>query len=198
VHPLPPTPSLLPLTPNLLPTLPNPNTGSEVRTPPPCAGGTPSGDKENRTTHSRQEALPVEPNNPPVTTPLPSPSRTPSGGNEEWEEMTANGGRETPQVEPNSPPVSTPPPSVATTSSPAGTSPLLQWGQCTRRPPAYLKDFICDRVASGSHKSLAGCCMEKLAAKRGSYELHENLQSFLMLTQSRVDVLHPPTSKLEC
>jgi len=173
VRPLPPTPCLPPLTPNLPPTLPNPNMGSEVRYPP--AGGVLSGDKENETTHSRQEALPVEPKNPPVITPPPSPSRTPSGGNEEGEEMTANGGRETPQVEPNNPPVSIPPPPVAIPSSPAGTSPSLQWGQRTRRPPAYLKDFVCDRVTSGSHKSLAGCRMEKLAAKRGSYELHENI-----------------------
>jgi len=170
VHPLPPTPNPLPLTPNLPPTLPSPNTGSEVRKPP--ARGAPSGDKESGTTHSGQEALPVETSNPPVTTPPPSPSRTPSGGNEEEEEARTNGGRETPQVEPNSPPVRTPPSPVTITSSSAGASPPLQWGQRTRRPPAYLKDFVCDRVASGGQESLTGCRTEKLAAKRGSYEHH--------------------------
>jgi len=138
-------------------------------------GGTLSGDKKNRTTHSKQEALPAESNNLPVTTPPPSPSRTPSRGNEEGEETTANGGRETPQVEPNSPPVSTPPPPVATPFSLTGSSHPLQRGQHTRRPPAYLKDFVCDRVASGGHESLTGCRTEKLAAKRGSYEHHENI-----------------------
>jgi len=173
VHSLPPTPSLLPLTPNLPPTLPSPNTGSEVRKPP--VGGAPSESKENGTTYCEQEALPVETNNPSATTPPPSLSRTPSGGNGEGEETTANGGRETPQVEPNSPPVSTPPPPVATPFSPAGTSPPLQQGKHTRRPPAYLKDFVCDRVASGGPKSLTGCRTEKLAAKRGSYEHYKNI-----------------------
>jgi len=84
-------------------------------------------------------------------------------------------GRETPQVEPNSPPVSAPPSPVSTTSSLAGASPPLQRGQRTRRPPAYLKDFVCDRVASGRQKSLTGCRTEKLAAKRGSYEHHGNI-----------------------
>jgi len=67
VRPLPPMPNPLPLTPNLPPTLPSPNTGSEVRKPP--AGGAPSGGKENGTTQSGQEALPVQTNNPPVTIP---------------------------------------------------------------------------------------------------------------------------------
>jgi len=37
-----------------------------------------------------------------------------------------------------------------------------------RRPPAYLQDFICNRVTSGRYESLAGCRKERLAAKRGS------------------------------
>jgi len=158
VRPLPPTPSFLPLTPNYPPTLPDPNTGSEVQNPSPPARGALSGDKENRTIHNRQEALPVETNNPPVTTPPPSPSRTPSGGNEEEEEMTANeGGRETPQVEPNSPQVSTPPSPVATPSSPAGTSPSLQRGQRTRRPPSIFKR-LCQ--TSNSRLSSELCCKD--------------------------------------
>jgi len=127
------------------------------------------------TTNGGQEAPPVEPNSLPVNTPPPSPSWTPSGDDEEGEGTTANGGQEAPLVEPNSPPVSKPPPSVATPSSPAGTSPPLERGQRTRRPPEYLKDFACDRITSGGYKSLAGCRTNKLAAKRGSCEHHENI-----------------------
>jgi len=71
--------------------------------------------------------------------------------------------------------VRAPPSPVTTTSSPAGASPPLQRGQRTRRPSAYLKDFVCYRVASGGQKSLTGCRTEKLAAKRGSYEHHGNI-----------------------
>jgi len=173
VRPSPPTPSPLPLMPILPPSLPSPYTGSKVRKPP--AGGAPSGDKKNGTTCSGQEALPVEINNPPVNTPPPSPSRTPSGANEEGEGAATQGERETPQVEHNNPPVSTPPFPVAVTPSPAGTSPPPQRGQRTRRPPAYLKDFVCDRVKSDRHESLTGCRTEKLAAKSGSYEHHINI-----------------------
>jgi len=83
VRPLPPTPNPLPLTPNLPPTLPSPNMGSK---------GAPFGGKGNGTTRCGQEELLVETNNLPVTTSLPSPSTTLSGGNEEGEETTANGG----------------------------------------------------------------------------------------------------------
>jgi len=189
----------------------------------PSAGGAPPEGEENGTTHSGQEALPVETNNPPVTTPLPSPSRTPSGGNEEGEGAATNGERETPQVEHNSPPVSTPPSPVATTSFPAGAPPPSQRGQCTRQPSAYLKDFVCDRVTSGRQESLTGCRTEKLAARRGSYEHHGNINfceggvvgrintpgahSSGLAQQTRCpafsyadaveeDVLNPPTSKL--
>jgi len=41
--------------------------------------------------------------------------------------------------------------------------------------PAYLKDFVCDRVISSGQKSLTGCRTEKLAAKRESYEHHGNI-----------------------
>jgi len=173
VRPPPPqTTSPLPLMPTLPPPLPSPIAGSEVRKPP--GGGAPSGDKEKGITHSGQEALPVETNNPLVTTPPPSPSKTPSGGNEEGEGTATNREWETPQVEHNRPPVSTSPSPVATNSSPAGASPPLQRGQRTRQPPAYLKDFVCDRVASGGQESLTGCHLEKLTARRGSYEHHEN------------------------
>jgi len=164
----------------------------------------------------------VETNNPPVTTPPPSPSRTPSGGNEEGEGATTNGERETPQVEHNSLPVSTQLSPVATTSSPAGASPPPQRRQRTRQPPAYLKDFVRDRVTSGRQESLTGCRTEKLAARRGSYEHHSNInfgeggvvgrittpghtvpasrnkhavQSFRTLMQSGEDILNLPTSK---
>jgi len=100
----------------------------------------------------------------------------PSGENEEGEDIMTNGGQEAPRVEHNSPPVSTPPPSAATPSFPVSTSPPLERGQRTRQPPAYLKDFVCDRITSGAYKSLAGCRTEKLAAKRGSYEHHENIK----------------------
>jgi len=141
----------------------------------PSTGEAPSGGKRNETTHSGQEALPVETNNPPVTTPPPSPSRAPSGANEGGEGAATQGERETPQVEHNNPPVSTPPSPVATTSSPAGASPPPQRGQRTRQPPAYFKDFVCDRVIGGGQESLTGCRTEKLAARRGSYENHVNI-----------------------
>jgi len=122
----------------------------------------------------------VETNNLPVTIPPPSPSRAPSGGNEEGEGAATNRERETPQVKHNSPPVSTPPSPVATTFSPAGASPPPQRGQRTRQPPAYLKDLnrllrVCDCVTSGGQESLIGCRTEKLAARHGSYEHHKNI-----------------------
>jgi len=144
----------------------------------PLAGGAPSEDKEaeeDMTTNGGQEAPLVEPNSPPVSTPPQSPPWAPYGDNEEGEDTTANRKQEAPLGEPNSPLVSTPPLSVATPSSPAGTSPPLERGQRTRRPPAYLKDFVCDHITSGGYKSLAGCCTKKLAAKRGSCEHHENI-----------------------
>jgi len=119
----------------------------------------------------------------------PPTGEAPSGENRREEETTVDGRQEIPPVECNNPPVSTPPPSPATPSSPTTTSspptnlsqsaaptastPLpLERGQRTRRPPAYLQDFICDRVTSGRYESLAGCRTEKLAAKCGSYEHH--------------------------
>jgi len=139
------------------------------------AGGAPSGGKRNRITHSGQEALPVEINNSLVTTPPHSPSKAPPRADEEGEGAATHGERETPQVEYNNPPVSTSPSPIASTSSPAGASPPPQRGQRTRQPPAYLKDFVCDRVTSGRQESLTGCRMEKLAAKSGSYEHHVNI-----------------------
>jgi len=72
--------------------------------------------------------------------------------------------------------VSTPSFPIATTSSPAGTPPPPQRGQRTRQPPAYLKDFVCDRVTSGGQKSLTGGRTEKLTVKSGSYEHHVNIK----------------------
>jgi len=125
---------------------------------------------------------PPAPNLPP---PLPEPITDPEvqnppvggapSGNNEDEDVTINDGPETPLVEHNSPPVSTPPPSATTPSSPASTSPPLERGQRTRQPPAYLKNFVCDRVTSGGYESLAGCRTERLAVKRGSCEHHENI-----------------------
>jgi len=158
VRPPPPTPGPLPLTPIMPPSLPSPYTGSKVQKPP--AGGAPSGDKKNGTTRSGQEALPVEINNPPVNTPPPSPSRTPAWANEKGGETANHGARETPRVEHNNPPVSTPSVPIAANSSPAGTPPPPQRGQRTRQPPAYLKDFVCDRITSGGQESLTGTVRE--------------------------------------
>jgi len=139
------------------------------------AGGAPSGGKRNGVTHSGQDALPVETNSPPVTTPSPSPSRAPPRAEEEGEGAATHGAREMLQVEHNNAPVSTPPSPIATTSSPAGASPPPQRGQRTRQPPAYLKDFVCDRVTSGGQESLTGGRIEKLTMKSGSYEHHVNI-----------------------
>jgi len=169
VRPPPPTPGPLPLPPSL----PSPYTGSKVQKPP--AGGASSGDKENGTTRSGQEARPVEINNPPVNTPPPPPSRTPAWANEEGRETANHGARETPRVEHNNPPVSTPSVPIAANSPPAGTPPPLQRGQRTRQPPAYLKYFVCDRITRGGQENLTGDRTGKLTAKSGSYEHHVNI-----------------------
>jgi len=102
------------------------------------------------TTDGRQEITPVECNNSPVSTPPPTPAASSS-----------------PATIP-SPPTNFPP----SPASPASTPHPLERGQRTRRPPAYLQDFVCDRVTSGRYESLAGRRTERLAAKRGSYEHH--------------------------
>jgi len=79
-------------------------------------------------------------------------------------------------VEHNNPPVSTPPAPTAANSPPAGTPPPPQRGQRTRQPPAYLKDFVCDRITSGGQESLTGHRMGDLTAKSGSYEHHINIK----------------------
>jgi len=76
VRPLPPAPSRP--TPRLPPPLPELNTLPEVQNPPPV-GGAPSGEngrEEETTADARQEIPPVECNNPPVSTPPPSPVTT--------------------------------------------------------------------------------------------------------------------------
>jgi len=169
VCPPPPTPGPLPLPPSL----PSPYTGSKVQNPP--TGGAPSGDKENGSDRSGQEALPVETNNPSISTPPPPPLKTPARVNEEGGETANYEAKEMPRVERNNPPVSTPPVSTAANSPPAGTPPPPQQGQLTRQPPAYLKDFVCDRIVNGGQESLAGDRTGKLTAKSESYEHHVNI-----------------------
>jgi len=142
----------------------------------PPTGGAPSGDKENGITRSGQEALPVEINNPPVNTPPPPPSKIPARVHEEGGETASHGAQETPRVEYNNPPVSTPSVPIAANSPPAGTPPPPQRGQRTRQPPAYLKDFVCDRITSGRQESLTGDRTRKLTVKSGSYEHHVNIK----------------------
>jgi len=128
VRPLPSTPGPLPL-PSSLPSL---STGSEVQNPP--AGRAPSGDKKNGSNRSGQEALPVEPNNPSVSTPPRPPSKAPLRANEEGGETANPRTRVTPRVENNNPPANAPPVPTAANSPPAGTSPPPQRGQRTRQP----------------------------------------------------------------
>jgi len=142
----------------------------------PPTGGAPSGDKKNGSNRSGQEALPVETNNLPANTPLPPLSRTPARVNEEGGETANHGAKETPQVELNNPPVSTSPVSTAANSPPAGTPPPSQRGRRTGQPPAYLKDFVCDRIVNGGQESLTGDRTGKLTAKSGSYEHHVNIK----------------------
>jgi len=123
---------------------------TEARPPPPTPVRTPS---------LPEPETDPEVQNPPV-------GGAPSG--DLGEETTVTSRPEMPPVECNSPPVSAPPPLASTPLS-------LERGQRTRQPPAYLKDFICDCVTSGSYESLAGCRTERLAAKRGSCEHHENI-----------------------
>jgi len=170
VRPPPPTPGPLPLPPSL----PSPYTGSKVQKPP--TGGAPSGEKENGSNRSGQEALPVETVNPPVSTPPPPPSRTPARVNGEGGETANHGTEETPRVEYNNPPVDTPPVPTAANPPPAGTPPPPPRGQRTRQPPAYLKDLVCDRIVNGGQKGLTGARTEKWAARSGSYEHHENIK----------------------
>jgi len=72
--------------------------------------------------------------------------------------------------------VSTPPSPVAITPPPTGTPLPLPRGQRTRQPPAYLKDFVCDRIKGDRQRSPAGARTERLTAKRGSYEHHVNIK----------------------
>jgi len=149
VRPLPPAPSRP--TPRLPPPLPELNTLPEVQNPP--MGGAPSGEnrrEEETTADGRQEIPPVECNNPPVSTPPPSPVTT------------------SPSTAISSPPTNLPQSPASTASTP----PTLERGQHTRRPLVYLQDFVCDRVTSGRYESLAGCRTKRLAAKRGSFKPH--------------------------
>jgi len=84
--------------------------------------------------------------------------------------------RGTPRVEHNNPPASAPSVPTTANSPPTGTPHPPQRGQCTRQPPAYLKDFVCDRITNGRQKSLTGRRTEKLPAKSGSYEPHVNIK----------------------
>jgi len=170
VRPPPATRGLLPLPPSL----PSPYTGSKVQNP--STGGAPSGDKENGSNRSGQEALPVETNNPSASTPPPPPLRIPTRVNEEGGKTANHEAKETPRVELNNSLVSTPPVSTAANSPPAGTPPSPQRGQRTRQPPAYLKDFVCDRLVNGGQESLTGDRTGKLTAKSGSYEHHVNIK----------------------
>jgi len=88
--------------------------------------------------------------------------------------------------------------------------------QHTRQPPAYRKDLVCDRIICGRYKDPTGYRIGKWAKGRESYEHHANINfclggitneihaqekkvlvtihdhavhSFLVLMQSRVDVL---------
>jgi len=115
----------------------------------------------------------VETNNPSVSTPPLTPSKAPHRASEEGGE-TVNPG--TPRVEHNSPPVNAPPVPTTANSPPTGTPPPPQRGQRTRQLPAYLKDFVCDRITNGGQKSLTGRRTEKLPAKSGSYEHHVNIK----------------------
>jgi len=142
----------------------------------PPAGGPPSGEKDNGSNRSGQEALPVEATNPSVSTPPPPPSKAPPRANEEGGEAANHGTRGTPRVEHNSPPVDAPPIPTAADSPPAGTPPPPQRGQRTRQPPGYLKDFVCDRITNGGQGSLTGHRTGKLTAKSGSYEHHVNIK----------------------
>jgi len=141
--------------------------------PPPPTGPHPLPPEPSRPTPELPPPLPEISILPEVQNP--HTGGAPSGENRGEEGITADGRQETPPVENNNPLVSTPPPSPATPPSPASTtstSPLLERGQRTRRPPAYLQDFVCDRITSGRYESPAGRRTERLAAKRGSYEHH--------------------------
>jgi len=137
--------------PRLPPPLPELDTLPEVQNPP--TGGASSGEnrrEEEMTTDGRQEITPVERDNSPVSTPPPSPVAS-------------------------SFPTTIPSPQTNLLPSPASTTSTpspLEREQRTRRPPAYLQDFVCDRVTSGRYERLAGRRRERLAAKRGSYEPH--------------------------
>jgi len=142
----------------------------------PPAGGAPSEEKENGSNCSGQEALPVEANNPSVSTPPLNPSKAPLRASKEGGETVNPGTRGTLRVEHNSPPVNAPPLPITANSPPTGTPPSPQRGQRTRWPPAYLKDFICDRITNGGQESLTGHRTGKLTAKSGSYEHHVNIK----------------------
>jgi len=146
----------------------------KCKTPP--AGGAPSGDKENGSNRSGREALPVEANNPSVSTPPPPPSKASLRANKEGGDTANHGTRGTPRVEHNNPPANAPPVPTAVNSPPAGTSPPPQRGQRTRQPPAYLKDFVCDRIVNGEQESLTGDRTGELTAESGSYEHHVNIK----------------------
>jgi len=133
---------------------------TEVRPPPPAPSLTPP--------------LPEPDSAPEVQTPPPGGG---ASSRDIREDTAVNSRPETPPVEHNSPPVSAPPPSVTTPSPPVGTPLSLERGQRTRQPPAYLKDFICDCITSGSYEGQAGCRTERLAAKRGSVE-HQKYINF--------------------
>jgi len=90
---------------------------------------------------------------------------------------------ETPPVENNSPqaggtpaPTTISPPTATTPPPSANTSPPLGRGQRIRQPPAYLKDFVCDRLQNGSCECLAGLRTERLTTKRGSYDHHGEIK----------------------
>jgi len=114
----------------------------------------------------------VEANNPSVSTPPPLPSKAPLRANKEGGETANHGTRGTPRVEHNNPPVNAPPVATAANSPLAGTSPPPQRGQRTRQPPAYLKDFVCDRIVNGGQESLTEDPTRELTAKSESYEHH--------------------------
>jgi len=106
--------------------------------------------------------LPETKSDPEVQNPPPG-GGAPSGEvrEEQSEETPVTSRPATLPVELDSPPVSTPP--------------LLERGQRTRQPPAYLKDFVCDCVESGRYESSAGHRTERLTTEYGSCEHHKKI-----------------------
>jgi len=113
----------------------------------------------------------------PETEPVPEVQTPVEGGapSGELEEMVTTGELEALPVAPTSPPVSALPP--------------LERGQRTRQPPAYLKDFVCDCVQSGTYESLEGNRTGKISSNCGSCQHHGNINFYIGGTITKI---HPP------